>query len=170
MDTGFLTLVPLPLVLLIMILWAASYFYRNRVVAMLTTRTSRVGFFLSLIALSAFTATFPDLFFFSKEMHLPEWAKQLPAPLKPFHAGRYVSFLLFLPVALLTGFGFNKLGPLLVVAIACPFPAVVIHNNVDFLSGLFNWLFIIVWTLSLPLLAVLTLRFPFDVVAYGKTG
>lgn len=170
MDTELLTLVPLPLILLIMILSAASYLYRYRVRMMLSTTASRAGFVLSLVTLSAFIAYFPDLFLFSKEMHFPEWAKQLPAPLKPFHAGRYVSFLLFLPVALFTGFGFNKLGPLLVVVVASPFPAVVIHNNVDFLSGLLNWLFIIVWTLSLPLLAVLTLRFPFDVAAQGKTG
>lgn len=117
---------------------------------------------LSIIPLSIAMIVWPELFLWSKVVHLPNWAKLLPAPI---FAGAYVSLLCLLPAAFLTeSFASAKRALLMAVAIT-PAAAIVPYalNPIYFdkylpFNVVFHYLWVILFCLLLPALILGTIR------------
>lgn len=77
---------------------------------------NRLALALSIIPLIIAMVVWPELFLWSKVVHLPSWAKFLPTPI---FTGAYVSFLCLIPAAFLTtSFASAKRALFMTVAIA----------------------------------------------------
>jgi hypothetical protein len=100
---------------------------------------------ISIFMLAAAMVAWPNLFLWSKVVHLPRWADQLPAPV---FTGAYVSFVCLLPAALGTDSFCSAKRALLIAVVVAPLFAVATytlapeHQN-EYL--LFNVVFHYVW-------------------------
>ena len=117
---------------------------------------------LSMLLLATAMVAWPELFLWSKVVHLPRWAELLPSPIL---AGAYVSFLCLLPAAFLTGSFAGAKRALLLVAAITPATAVAtyalnpIHHNKYLLFNVaFHYVWAILFCLLLPSLILLTIR------------
>lgn len=117
---------------------------------------------LSVIPLAIAMFVWPELFLWSKVVHLPRWAEFLPTPI---FAGAYVSLLCLLPAAFLTeSFAGAKRALLLAVAIT-PVAAVStyaldpIHLNKYLpFNVVFHYFWAILFCLLFPALILGTIR------------
>lgn len=128
----------------------------------MTISRNQLALALSAIPLAIVMFVWPELFLWSKVVHLPSWAELLPTPI---FAGAYVSLLCLLPAAFLAdSFAGAKRALLMAVAIT-PVAAVStyavdpIHLN-KYLpyNVVFHYFWAILFCLLLPALILSTIR------------
>ncbi len=109
---------------------------------------------LSVTSLAITMVVWPELFLWSKVVHLPSWAEFLPTPI---FAGAYVSLLCLLPAAFLTESFAGAKRALLIAVVITPAAAVAtyvlnpIHLNKYLpFNAVFHYLWVILFCLLLP--------------------
>ena len=120
----------------------------------MTLSRNQLPILLSVTSLAIAMAVWPELFLWSKVVHLPRWAEFLPTPI---FSGAYVSLLCLLPAAFLTeSFAGAKRALLFTVAIT-PAAAVAtyalnpIHLNKYLpFNAVFHYLWVILFCLLPP--------------------
>lgn len=126
------------------------------------TSAHSISSIISLLLLSLAVAYWPELFFFSKSVHLPAWAEHLPTPI---NAPIYVALACLTPSvvtsastkqAATSGFKVVLLAPLLGLLLY------VLQPQGSFLELLANTVFHYLWIIGfnclLPLAALLCVR------------
>ncbi|MDX7780064.1 hypothetical protein SJR98_18450 [Aeromonas hydrophila] len=108
----------------------------------------------SIIILAAVMVIWPNLFLWSKVVHLPDWAEHLPAPV---FTGSYVSFVCLIPAALGADNFSSAKRVLFVAVVVTPLFAVATyalnpeHQNEHLLFNVvFHYIWIILFCMLIP--------------------
>lgn len=124
---------------------------------------------LNTVLLVMAMIVWPELFLWSKVVHIPSWAELLPTPI---FTGAYVSFLCLLPAAFLTESFAGAKRALLVAVVITPAAAVATyalnpahHNKYLLFNVVFHYVWAVLFCLLLPALILLLIR---KLVSYGR--
>lgn len=128
----------------------------------MTISRNHLALALSAIPLAIAMLAWPELFLWSKVVHLPSWTELLPMPL---FAGAYISFLCLLPAAFFTESFAGAKRALLMAVIITPVAAVatyafnpIHHNKYLPFNVVFHYVWVILFCLLLPAVILGTIR------------
>ena len=121
---------------------------------------NRISTLASVALLSAVMVVWADLFYFSKEVHLPEWAKLL---LSPISAPEYLTLLCLIPAAFFTTTTQRAVQSVIVSLFVAPLSTVALyalnHENMYIVQNvLFTYGFIILWHCTVPAILLIGAR------------
>lgn len=130
--------------------------------SVLSMNRNHLAFLVSLVALSATTVVWGDLFRWSKVVHLPEWAKVLPVPIM---LPSYLAFVCLLPAAFAADSLAAARGAVLKCMLLAPLASTTAYsldplhqNRFLFANVLFNYAWIVLFFCALPALLVILMR------------
>lgn len=130
-------------------------------------KRNRISMLASTALLSIFMLVWADLYCFSKEVTLPEWAKFVPSPI---HIPEYLTLLSLIPAAFFTTTVLRAVQSVIISVFVAPLFAVASHalNSVypDSYLLVVNLLghygFIVVWHCTVPVILLLGIRWGYQ--------
>lgn len=136
------------------------------------TSRNHLSLALSILMLAGAMVAWPNLFLWSKVVHLPRWAEHLPAPV---FTGAYISFLCLIPAALGANSFYSAKRSLLVAVAVAPLFAVATfvlapeHQNEHLLFNVaFHYVWVVLFCMLVPAFILVAIRKTFgDRGAHG---
>jgi len=122
----------------------------------------------SCILLCIAVFTYPQLFLFSKTIHVPAWADSVPYKI---YAGAYLALIAFLPIAIFSKTKFQLVKFYFIASAVAIFPA-GISRHISygdnllgiFANSLFHYAYSIIFVLSWPMAATFLVRLIKDTI------